>query len=242
MHVLTSAQPHSQERRFQVQPQEALATEVFSKSPWQLHMQERLVTGRWIQGTQARWIPCQQLGSGAQSIQSKRSVPPIPVVCQCKCLDDQGCWPVLPTRTAVVARLEKRQTRSLVLRQEHYARLATLKDKKSISGGGSGDEAARARGPAASIFSKILAWSATCKTISTNSAVLGTSGHPAHDLVGCSSRVRYCGCKVIVRGKSRALRGLGIDPTIQIPMNDQCKMSENRVDGPRLHVPGLAIG
>lgn len=38
---------------------------------------------------------------GAQSIQSERSVPPIPVVCQCKSLDDQGSWPVLPTRIAV---------------------------------------------------------------------------------------------------------------------------------------------
>jgi len=111
MSVLTKRQPwlnHSQVGP-QVQPQEALATGIFRKSPWQLHMQERLITSKALQ--QAGYS--QNLGSGAQSIQSERSVPPIPVVCQCKCSDDQGCRPVLPTRTAVVARLEKRGRRGV---------------------------------------------------------------------------------------------------------------------------------
>lgn len=162
------------------------------------------------------------------------------MVCQCKSFDDQGRWPILPTRTAVVARLEKRQTRSLVLRQEHYSRLATLKRQKKHFLGLVFSQAA---GP-------------SCFRISANSSLVcnmqdnidkfrssrNVRGAPTHHPVSCRSRLRYCGCKVIVRETSRTLRGLGIGPAIQIPMSVQCQLSESRLDGPRLQVQGLAIG
>lgn len=222
--------------------------DIFSKSPWQLHMQERLITWSLDPRHCSELNTSQQLGSGAQSIQSERSVPPIPVVCQCKCLDDQGRWPVLPTRTAVVARLEKRGRRGVSFCDRALCSACDVKRQKSTSESGPGDESREVAGPFASIFSKILAWPATCKTISTSSAILGTKECPARDLAGCRSKVRYCGCKVVVGKKEKkvpkALR-LGHSsgyPDCQIPMSIQCKMMENHLDGTRLHVPGLAIG
>lgn len=67
-------------------------------------------------------------------------------------------------------------------------------------------------------------------------------GGPTHDLVGYHSKVKYCACKMVAREKSRTRCGLGIGPAIQIPMSVQCQLRESRLDGPRLHVPGLAIG
>lgn len=66
-------------------------------------------------------------------------------------------------------------------------------------------------------------------------------GDPTHDLVS-SHKVKYCGCKVVARENPRTCCGLGTGPAIQIPMSGQCQLRESRLDGPRLHVPGPAIG
>lgn len=67
-------------------------------------------------------------------------------------------------------------------------------------------------------------------------------GAPTHNLVGYHSKVKYCACKMVARENSRTRCGLGIGPAIQIPMSVQCQLRESLLDGPRLHVPGLAIG
>lgn len=85
------------------------------------------------------------LKSGAHSIESERSVPPIPVVCQCKSLDDQGCWPILQTCTAVVARLEKEADAESRFATGALYSACDARIKKAVLGAGFGDKGPRMR-------------------------------------------------------------------------------------------------